>query len=117
MAVNRKTGEIAHMMFPDIADMLLEGDLLVMNDTKVIRGRLRARKETGAAVEIFLLAAMGGRTSRGETCEALARPSKRLREGMVFRILDLLLKGDRGLSQPDPMDAALLESIIVRDVF
>jgi S-adenosylmethionine:tRNA ribosyltransferase-isomerase len=88
MAVNRKTGEIAHMMFPSLADILREGDLLVMNDTKVIRGRLRARKETGAAVEIFLLAPMGDRTAGGETWEALARPSKRLREGMGFRIGD-----------------------------
>ena len=76
------------MKFPGLADLLREGDILVMNDTKVIRGRLRANKETGAAVEIFLLAPIGDRTAFGETWEALARPSKRLREGMRFRIGD-----------------------------
>ncbi|MBF8259862.1 MAG: S-adenosylmethionine:tRNA ribosyltransferase-isomerase [Actinobacteria bacterium] len=74
------------MMFPGLEDIIREGDLLVMNDTKVIRGRLRARKETGGAVEIFLLAPMGDRAAGRETWEALARPSKRLREGMCFRV-------------------------------
>jgi len=86
MTVNRRTGEIAHRIFPALAELLRKGDLLVLNDTKVIRGRLRARKETGAAVEIFLLSPLGARSSEGETWEALARPSKRLREGMEFRV-------------------------------
>lgn len=86
MAVNRRTGEIAHMMFPALPGLLRKGDLLVLNDTKVIRGRLRARKDTGAAVEIFLLSPMGEKRAGGETWEALARPSKRLRDGMEFRV-------------------------------
>ena len=86
MAVCRETGEIRHLRFPDLAGLLRRGDLLVLNDTKVIRGRLRARKATGAAVEIFLLAPLGGREPGGETWEALARPSNRLKEGMHFRV-------------------------------
>ncbi len=58
----------------------------MLNDTKVIRGRIRARKATGAAVEIFLLSPLGGREPGGETWEALARPSRRLNEGMLFRV-------------------------------
>ncbi|MGE5700578.1 MAG: tRNA preQ1(34) S-adenosylmethionine ribosyltransferase-isomerase QueA [Deltaproteobacteria bacterium] len=86
MTVCRETGEISHRRFPDIAGLLRRGDLLVLNDTKVIRGRLRARKPTGAAVEIFLLSPDGKREPGAETWEALARPSKRLGEGMSFRV-------------------------------
>lgn len=86
MVVCRTTGRIAHHRFSDLPGFLRCGDLLVVNDTKVIRGRLRARKETGASVEIFLLARRDGGEEQGETWEALARPSRRLREGMTFRV-------------------------------
>jgi S-adenosylmethionine:tRNA ribosyltransferase-isomerase len=86
MSVCRETGEIRHLRFPDLAGFLRKGDLLVLNDTKVLRGRLRARKATGAAVEIFLLSPLGGREPGEETWEALARPSKRLKEGMSFPV-------------------------------
>ena len=82
MAVCRETGKITHHRFSDLPGFLRSGDLLVVNDTKVIRGRLRARRETGSSVEIFLLARSGGAEGEGETWEALARPSRRLREGM-----------------------------------
>ena len=86
MVVCRTTGKITHHRFSDLPGFLRCGDLLVVNDTKVIRGRLRARKETGASVEIFLLARRDGGEEQGETWEALARPSRRLREGMMFRV-------------------------------
>lgn len=86
MVVCRTTGRISHHRFSDLPGFLRCGDLLVVNDTKVIRGRLRARKETGASVEIFLLARRDGGEEEGETWEALARPSRRLREGMAFRV-------------------------------
>ncbi len=55
MVCNRKTGEITHMIFKDIINFLNSGDLLVLNDTKVIPARIFAKKETGGKVEIFLL--------------------------------------------------------------
>ncbi|PWB64357.1 MAG: tRNA preQ1(34) S-adenosylmethionine ribosyltransferase-isomerase QueA [Deltaproteobacteria bacterium] len=91
MAVCRRTGEIRHVRFPDFAGLLRRGDLLVLNDTRVIRGRLRARKSTGAAVEVLLLSPRDEPDpAGGETWEALARPSKRLREGMSFCVGDRL---------------------------
>lgn len=90
MAVCRETGEIRHLRFPELAGLLRKSDLLVMNDTKVIRGRLRATKATGAAVEILLTALLAETGPREEIWEALARPSKRLREGMAFRVGDEL---------------------------
>ena len=84
MALCRKTGRITHHRFSDLCGFLNGGDLLVVNDTKVIRGRLRARKDTGASVEIFLLERLRDEEGQGETWDALARPSRRLREGMEF---------------------------------
>jgi S-adenosylmethionine:tRNA ribosyltransferase-isomerase len=63
----------------------------VVNDTKVIRGRLRTRRPGGGAVEIFLLDRLAGVGPGGERWEALARPSKRLSEGDAFAIGEELL--------------------------
>lgn len=54
--LNRRTGEIAHHHFYDIEGMLQAGDVLVLNNTRVIPARLNARKAaTGGAAEILLL--------------------------------------------------------------
>jgi S-adenosylmethionine:tRNA ribosyltransferase-isomerase len=56
MVVNRKEGTIEHKMFKDIVDYLDEGDVMLMNDTKVFPARLYGNKEkTGAKIEVFLL--------------------------------------------------------------
>jgi len=51
----RATGEIAHRRFTDLAAILRKGDVLVINDSRVIPGRIRGRKLTGGAVEIVVL--------------------------------------------------------------
>jgi S-adenosylmethionine:tRNA ribosyltransferase-isomerase len=88
MALDRKAGTIAHRGIADLPGLLREGDLLVVNDTKVIRGRLQSRRESGGAVEIFLLSPEGEPSVEGreETWLALARPSKRLREGDAYDV-------------------------------
>lgn len=50
-----KDGEISHLNFSNISDLLPEDTLLVYNDTKVIPARLIFQRETGARIEIFLL--------------------------------------------------------------
>ena len=55
MVLNRKDKSIEHRIFRDIAEYLEEGDLLVLNDTKVIPARLFGRKETGSKIEVLLL--------------------------------------------------------------
>lgn len=50
-----KRGDIADATFRDVAGLLPPGSLLVRNDTRVIRARMRFRKATGASVEIFCL--------------------------------------------------------------
>lgn len=67
---------VGHRTVADLADLLHPGDLLVVNDTRVIPARLHLRKETGGAVEVLLLERRfdGG-------WEALVRPSRRVRAG------------------------------------
>ncbi len=56
MIVHRSTGQLEHRIFRDIGQYLLPGDLLVMNQTRVIPARLFGRKaETGGKVELLLL--------------------------------------------------------------
>jgi len=86
LILSRATGATGHRAFFDLPSLLRGGDLLVGNDTKVIRGRLRAARKGGGAVEIFLLSPLPGAVDRGELWEALARPSKRLSEGEAFDI-------------------------------
>ena len=54
MVLNRKTGHLEHRIFREIVDYLNPGDLLVVNQTRVIPARLPARKETGGKAEILL---------------------------------------------------------------
>ncbi|MBI5293485.1 MAG: tRNA preQ1(34) S-adenosylmethionine ribosyltransferase-isomerase QueA [Chloroflexi bacterium] len=55
LVLNRAAGTIEHRIFRDIGDYLKPNDLLVMNESRVIPARLRARKATGGAVEILML--------------------------------------------------------------
>lgn len=74
---------MAHARFRDLPRFLQPGDVVVVNDSRVIPARLRARKESGGAVELLFLHPS---SSGGSGWEALARPSRRLREGMVLHV-------------------------------
>ena len=63
----------AHRCVAELPDLLAPGDLLVVNDTRVIPARLQLRKPTGGAVEVLLLE----RRPEGHW-EALVRPSRRV---------------------------------------
>lgn len=75
MVLDRTKKSIEHKKFEDIVNYLNGGDLLVLNDTKVIPARLFGRRKTGGKVELFLL------EKKNPTCEVLLRPSGRLKEG------------------------------------
>ena len=82
MVLNRQDQSIVHARFEDLPQFLERGDLLALNNTKVIPARLLGRKEdTGGRVEVFLLRHVGGRT-----WEALVRPAARCRPGTIARI-------------------------------
>lgn len=78
MTVSRKDGAISHRLFRDFPACLRPGDLLVLNDTKVIPTRLIGAKPTGGKVELLLVE----KTDAGvEEWKCLARPAKGLKPG------------------------------------
>ncbi|WNR45871.1 tRNA preQ1(34) S-adenosylmethionine ribosyltransferase-isomerase QueA [Paenibacillus roseipurpureus] len=79
LTLNKATGEIAHRTFENLIDYVEAGDLLVMNDTRVIPARLFGmKKDTGAKVELLLLKPLGE-----DRWEALVKPGKRMQLGAV----------------------------------
>ena len=88
MVVDVPRGTIAHHTFRDLPSFLSPGDALVLNETKVMPARLKARKPTGGEVELLFLRDLG--PDQNNAWEVLARPSKRLRPG-----LELVVGEDR----------------------
>jgi S-adenosylmethionine:tRNA ribosyltransferase-isomerase len=82
MVVDVKRNTIAHHTFRDLPDFLGPGDALVLNETKVIPARVEASKPTGGEVELLFLKDLG--PDHGGSWEVLARPSKRLRPGLML---------------------------------
>ncbi len=79
MVVHRDTGEIEHRMFRDILDYFDEGDVLVLNNTKVFPARLLGTKEkTGANIEVFLLRELDPET---RLWDVLVEPARKIRIG------------------------------------
>ena len=72
-----------HRRFSELGQMLLPGDLLVVNDSKVIPARLRLQRASGGAAEVLLLEPIGDPAHNGSrrTWEALVRPGKKLKVG------------------------------------
>jgi len=55
MVLNREDRSIEHRLFFEIADYFRPGDVLVLNDTRVIPARLVGKKQSGGKAEVFLL--------------------------------------------------------------
>ncbi len=84
LIMNKKTGELKHEVFSNIINYLNKGDVLVLNDTKVIPARLIGeKKDTGAVIEILLLKDIGN-----DTWECLGKPGKRLKIGSTITFGD-----------------------------
>jgi S-adenosylmethionine:tRNA ribosyltransferase-isomerase len=84
MVLNQCHGSIEHRKFFDILSYLRAGDVLVLNDSRVIPARLIGRKvDTGGRVEILLL-----RRSSNSTWEALVKPGGRVNIGTRIEIAD-----------------------------
>jgi S-adenosylmethionine:tRNA ribosyltransferase-isomerase len=81
LLVDRGSAPPEHRYVRDLRELLHDGDLLVVNDTKVMPARLALQRETGGAAEVLLLDALDGAR---RTWEALVRPARRLREGEVL---------------------------------
>lgn len=91
LVMDKYTGEMEHRIFKDIVDYLHEGDVLVVNKTKVLPARIFGVKEGGSAkIEVLLL-------KRDEempnTWEVLVRPGKRAKVGTMINFGEGLLRG------------------------
>lgn len=80
-ASRRGEPAVTQASFADIRNWLHPGDLLVVNDSRVLRARLRGRRSGGGAAEVLLL-----RPLPDGRWEALVRPSRRLRDGATVRL-------------------------------
>lgn len=90
MKINRQSGEIEHRHFYNLCDYLKKGDLLVMNDSRVLPARLYGiKEETGACVEFLLLEQKGDKL-----WEILVRPGKKAKPGARFSFGDGRLKAE-----------------------
>ncbi len=84
LVYERATGAVRHRTFADLPEEL-GGELVVVNDTKVVPARLHLKRATGGDAEVLLLEPLGD-----GIWEALARPSRRLRVGERLGPVELL---------------------------
>src|SRR6266545_4383515 len=85
LVLQRSSGEIRHRRFFELPEEL-SGEIVVVNDTRVVPARLRLRRSGGGEAEVLLLEPLNG---RGEW-EALARPTRRLKPGQRLGQVELL---------------------------
>ena len=85
LVFDRASGAVDHRQFRDLGSCLASETLVVVNDTRVLPARLMLERPTGGRTEVLLLERV-----EGDVWEALARPSRRLREGMRFGPVELL---------------------------
>ena len=79
MVVHRNTGQIEHRLFKDIIDYFDEGDVFILNNTKVFPARMFGNKEkTGATIEVFLLRELD---AEAKLWDVLVDPARKIRIG------------------------------------
>lgn len=107
LVLRRDTGILEHRIFRDVADYFNAGDLLVLNQTRVIPARIFARKETGGRVELLLLrrrdtltweALVGGKGLRVGT-------TVRVEEGPEAEIVEFLEGSERLIKFSEPIES------------
>ena len=91
MVVDRSTGSLNDRHFLELPELLLPGDLLVVNNTRVVPARLFGRKESGGHIEILVLDLSDEETRKSDTRWCLLRSSKRPKKGNRLFFEDNLL--------------------------
>jgi S-adenosylmethionine:tRNA ribosyltransferase-isomerase len=86
LVLERASGEVRHRRFRELPEELGRGELVVINDTRVVPARIRERRASGGAVEVLLLEPL----DRNGLWEALVRPSRRVRPGEVLGPVELV---------------------------
>ena len=86
LCMDRQTGALTHRHFYELGDLLRPGDLLVMNDSRVIPARLYGvREDTGSPIEFLLL-----KSTAEKVWEIICKPAKKAKPGVRFRFSDKL---------------------------
>ncbi len=92
LVLNRNTGALQHRIFRDLPEYLLPGDLLIINEVKVIPARLFGRSERRHLIEVLLLCEVeadpGLRHAGTGYWEALVKPSRQVRAGDRLALAD-----------------------------
>ena len=83
LLLDKKEEKMADFSFYQLPDFLQQGDVLVINDSRVIPARIFGKKPTGGIMEILLLTRKESK-KESQTWEALLRPAKRLHENDVI---------------------------------
>ena len=106
LVLNRQTGAISHHRFQDLPDFLASGDLMALNNTKVLPARFYGnRRGLTGRVEILMLHPVSGDVSHeqeGFIWSALMRPARKLKPGTIVElpatqaVLEVLEVGERG---------------------
>jgi len=79
MVIHRETGKIEHKLFKDVLDYFSEGDVMIMNNTRVFPARMYGNKEkTGAKIEVFLLRELNRESL---LWDVLVDPARKIRIG------------------------------------
>jgi S-adenosylmethionine:tRNA ribosyltransferase-isomerase len=79
MVIHRATGQIEHKLFKDVLDYFSEGDVMIMNNTRVFPARMYGNKEkTGAKIEVFLLRELNRESL---LWDVLVDPARKIRIG------------------------------------
>ncbi len=116
MVVDRASGQVDHRTFTDLPEYLRAGDLLVVNETRVLPARLAGVKdETGGAVELLLL-----RERYENAWECLVKPGRRVKPGtrillddgaMTALVVDIIDSGGGRLVQFTPRTGRFLDIV------
>jgi len=100
LVLDKETGDITHERFDNIINYLNKGDVLVVNNTKVLPARLIGSKEdTNAVIEVLMLKDLGD-----NRWECLSKPAKRVKIGTIIKFSDELSAkcisiGDEGIRE------------------
>ncbi|MBQ2946385.1 MAG: tRNA preQ1(34) S-adenosylmethionine ribosyltransferase-isomerase QueA [Bacilli bacterium] len=95
LVLDKETGNITHESFSNIINYLNKGDVLVLNDTKVMPARIFGTKEdTGAVIELLML-----KETERDTWEVLSKPAKRIKIGTIVKFSDKLKAECIGLGE------------------
>lgn len=84
LQVDRQSGKLSHHFFYDLPNLLRTGDVLVLNNTKVMPVRLFGQKETGGKIEV-LLTKRYGQDPHGETWQALTKPGLKVGQKVIIQ--------------------------------